>query len=84
MKDSKQLERYLKGAAHHHRIEILRLVYKDNNVTLEEISEFTGADVKTLSEHTTCLAIAGLLSKSQGKHTLSPYGKRFIELINLF
>ena len=39
MKTSKQLERYFKGVANHRRIDILLLVEKSNDITVNGITE---------------------------------------------
>ena len=88
MKTTKQLERYFKGVANHRRLEILNLVNKNDGVTLGQISEILDKNIKTISEHTRRLVHAGLLNKKykglEVEHSLSPYGKRFIEFIKLF
>ncbi len=88
MKTAKQLERYFKGASNHTRIEILKLISKNDGLTLGQISEMLNKNIKTISEHTRRLAIAGLLNKKyisqEVSHSLSPYGKNFIKFINTF
>lgn len=88
MKTSKQLERYFKGVANHHRIDILLLVFESSGITVDGIAEKLNKNFKTVSEHTRRLVQAGLLNKKyQGRsvaHSLSPYGKRFIKLIKTF
>lgn len=88
MKTSKQLERYFKGAANHRRLDILRLIAKNDGINLEDISEALNCNIKTLSEHTRKLVQAGLLNKKyygqSVAHSLSPYGKKFIEFLKTF
>ena len=88
MKTTKQLERYFKGMANHRRIEILNIVNKRDGITLGQIAETLDRNIKTISEHTRRLVHAGLLNKKyQGlevAHSVSPYGKRFIEFTKLF
>ena len=88
MKTPKQLERYFKGAANHRRLEILRVIHKNDGITLEQIAETLDCNFKTISEHTRRLVQAGLLNKKyQGRevaHSLSPYGKKFIEFTKTF
>jgi len=88
MKTAKQLERYFKGVSNHNRLDILRLVSKNEGITLGQISESLGKNIKTISEHTRRLVIAGLLNKKyiaqEVSHSLSPYGKSFIKFINSF
>ncbi len=88
MKTAKQLERYFKGVSNHNRLEILRLVDKNNEITLSQISEELNKNIKTISEHTRRLVLAGLLNKKYRAqevcHSLSPYGKSFLKFINSF
>ena len=87
-KTSKQLERYFKGAANHHRIDILFVVEKNDGASVEEISELLQANFKTISQHTHSLVRAGLLNKKyagrQVVHSLSPYGKFFVKFLKSF
>ena len=88
MKTAKQLERYFKGAANHRRLDILRMVNKNDGMTLGQIAEEFDCNIKTISEHTRRLVQAGLLNKKyQGRevaHFLSPYGKKFVEFTKKF
>lgn len=88
MKTAKQLERHLKGISNHRRIEILRLVYRSEGITVEEIAEQLECNMKTISEHTRRLVQAGLMNKKYlGRsvtHSLSPYGRKIIAFINTF
>jgi len=83
MKTPRQLERYFKGAANHRRLEVLFLLAEKDGLTLEVIADTIHGNFKTISEHTRRLAQAGLLNKKyQGRqvaHSLSPYGKLFVE-----
>ena len=88
MKTAKQLERYFKGTANHHRINILVLVAHSKDVTVDGITVALNGNFKTISEHTRKLVQAGLLNKRyQGTsvlHSLSPYGKKFLKFIKSF
>ncbi|MDP2940505.1 MAG: winged helix-turn-helix domain-containing protein, partial [Candidatus Omnitrophota bacterium] len=72
----------------HHRINILLLVSKNPDITLDGIAENLDKNFKTISEHTRRLVQAGLLNKKyQGRsviHSLSPYGEKFVEFIKTF
>lgn len=87
-KTPKQLERYFKGAANHRRLEILFLLDKRDGITLDAVAEALDCNIKTISEHTRRLVQAGLLNKKyQGRtvqHSLSPYGKRFVQFSKTF
>ena len=88
IKTAKQMERHLKGMANHYRIEILLLIAQHQAITLEGIVGLLGANEKTLGEHTRRLYQAGLINKNyRGKfveHTLSPYGKIFVNFLKAF
>ena len=88
MKTARQLERYCKGAANHRRVDILFLASRRENLTLEEIADSLGGNIKTISEHTRRLVQAGLLNKKyKGRcvgHSLSPYGKMFVSFLKKF
>lgn len=88
VKTAKQMERHLKGMANHYRIEILLLIARSDGITLEGIVNDLRANEKTLGEHTRRLYQAGLINKKyHGKfveHTLSPYGKTFVQFLKLF
>ena len=87
-KTAKQLERHFKGVANHHRIEILQLVARKEGIGVEDIADTLKCNLKTISEHTRKLVHAGLVNKKyQGRmvaHSLSPYGKIFLQFISTF
>lgn len=87
-KGPKKLERHFKGVANHTRIKILFLVRKNPGITLVGISDGLKANLKTVSEHTRRLVLAGLIEKvSEGRdvrHKLSRYGKIFMKFIDEF
>ena len=88
MKSAKQMERHLKGMANHYRIAILLLIAEKSKITLETIVENLKANEKTIGEHTRRLVTAELINKDyRGKfveHTLSPYGKIFVDFLKKF
>lgn len=87
-KTAKQMERHLKGMANHHRIEVLLLLARRGNLTLDEIVTGLDSNYKTIGEHTRRLAAAGLVNKNyRGRHvehSLSPYGKLFVHFLKSF
>ena len=88
LKTSKQMERHLKGISNHYRIEILLLIDKEKDITLDGIVQKLRANEKTIGEHTRRLFNAGLINKQyQGNfvlHSLSPYGKKFVNFLKSF
>jgi Mn-dependent DtxR family transcriptional regulator len=87
-KKIKLIERFLKGGANHYRIEILLLMEVRPNITLETITEFLHANIKTISEHTRRLHQAGLVNKKyKGRsveHSLTPMGQKICNFIKTF
>ena len=88
IKTAKQMERHFKGIANHYRIEILLLIAEKQRITLDDIISAIGGNEKTIGEHTRRLYQAGLINKKyRGKfveHTISPYGKIFVDFLRLF
>ena len=88
LKTAKQMERHFKGMSNHYRIEILLLISEREKITLEEIVKTLGANEKTIGEHTRRLYLAGLINKKYRdkfvEHTLSPYGKIFVQFLKSF
>ncbi len=60
--DFQKLERIVKGFANHRRIEILELLEK-KPLSLSNISIILKINIKTASEHTRRLYLAGLIEK---------------------
>ena len=88
LKTAKQMERHLKGISNHYRIEILLLIDKEKDITLDGIVQKLRANEKTIGENTRRLFSAGLINKQyQGNfvlHSLSPYGKKFVNFLKSF
>jgi len=88
MKTAKQLERYFKGVSNHRRVEILLLVARAPNISLEKIADTIECDIKNACQHTQKLVHAGLLNKKYfGRtvgHSVSPYGRKFIQFMKSF
>lgn len=88
IKTAKQMERHIKGISNHYRIELLLLIQARAPITLEDLVYELKASEKTLSEHTRRLVQAGLIQKRyRGRyveHSLSPYGKSFVQFLKNF
>ncbi|MFH0890429.1 MAG: winged helix-turn-helix domain-containing protein [Candidatus Liptonbacteria bacterium] len=88
LKTGEQMQRHFKGVANHYRIEIILLISKHKDLTVNQIAESLRANFKTISQHTRYLVQAGLLQKRYlGNwvcHELSPYGKMFAKFIRDF
>lgn len=87
-KGPKKLERHFKGVANHTRVSMLLLLGKRPALSLDQIAEHLKLNVKTASEHTRRLALAGLIEKVYDgrsvNHKLSRYGKIFLRFIDEF
>jgi len=63
--DSYSLEIALKGAANHHRINVLLQLKNQPDMSVEELSETCHVAYKTLSVHLRRLKNAGLITKKK-------------------
>jgi len=81
----RELERIIKGAANHRRIQILELLTRRPELSVTEISNELGVNFKTISEHIRRLAIAGLVTKRNEnatvRHRLSPRGTFILKFL---
>ncbi len=86
-KTNRVLERIIKGFANHRRIEILVLLDKEPELSLQEISEKVKSDFKNISAHITKMYTAGLLMKrNEGhivRHTLTARGKSILKFVRI-
>ncbi|OGZ10228.1 MAG: hypothetical protein A3D65_03990 [Candidatus Lloydbacteria bacterium RIFCSPHIGHO2_02_FULL_50_13] len=62
-KSYRQLERIIKGFANHRRIEILHLLKKEPELSVDDVSERLRMGYENASDHLRKLAIAGLVWK---------------------
>ncbi len=80
------MEKYFKGVANHRRIDILDLVFRVPNITVEGIAEKLDCNFQVVAVHAQKLSRVGLVDKKYiGRavgHTISPYGKKFLRFIN--
>lgn len=74
--DYRYIERIVKGFASHRRIEILFLIEKQPELSVEEIAERLRIGYQNASDHIRKMAIAGLLAKRYDgphvRHKLTP------------
>lgn len=82
-----QLERLVKGFANHRRIEILFLLDKYPELSVDEISEKLSVNFNTISDHIRKLAQSGLVMKrSDGnsiRHALTDKGRTILEFCKI-
>ena len=76
MKDYRILERLVRGFANHRRIQIMELLKKEPELSVDEVTEKLGINYKTAADHLRRLTIAGLLLKRSDsvsiRHKLTP------------
>ncbi len=72
----RRMERIVKGFANHRRLEILDLLKREPELSVDNISERLGIGYENASDHVRKLAIAGLvLKRNDGnavRHKLTP------------
>ena len=85
VKNFYQLERVTKGFANHRRIQIIELLAKEPELSVEEITERLEINYKTAADHVRRLAIAGLIMKrSDGfsvRQKLTPRGETILAFL---
>ena len=62
-KSYRELERLVRGFANHRRIQILEILKKNPEMSVDEITTFLDINYKTVADHVRRLAIAGLVLK---------------------
>jgi len=76
VKSCRVMERIVKGFANHRRLEILGLLHRRPELSVEEISETLNIGYENASDHIRKLAIAGLVMKRHAgrdvRHKLTP------------
>lgn len=85
MRGNRELERIVKGFANHRRIEVMRLLAVEPELSLADVAEKTKINMKTASEHLRRLAIAGIILKRSDanavRHALSPRGISILKFL---
>lgn len=85
--DFHALERRVKGFANHRRIQILDLLARSPELSLDDIATKLDINLKTASEHVRRLAIAGLvLKRHQGnevRHKLTARAKSILKFLRI-
>ena len=85
--ECKKLERIVKGFANHRRLQILELLEKEPESSVQEISEKLKTEMKNISAHITKMAIAGLLMKRSDsksiRHKLTKRGIVILKFVRM-
>mgnify|MGYP001568694666 CR=1 FL=1 len=83
----RKLERIIKGFANHRRLQVLELLEREPELSVQEISEGLKSEMKNISAHITKLAIAGLVMKrsdSQSiRHKLTKRGNIILKFVRI-
>jgi DNA-binding transcriptional ArsR family regulator len=83
----RKLERIVKGFANHRRLQILDLLEKEPELSVQEISERVKSEMKNISAHITKLAVAGLLMKRSDsksvRHKLTRRGNVILKFVRM-
>ena len=84
----KKIEKIVKGFANHRRIQILELLEKTPNLSVDDISQNLNVVFFTISDHIRKLADAGLVDKKyKGRfvlHNLTKRGKSILSFCKMF
>lgn len=78
----RKAERVVRGFASHRRIEILELLKREPELSVEDITERLNTGYNNVSDHVRKLAVAGLVMKrNEGpavRHKLTPLGESIL------
>ena len=82
MKSFRELERLVRGFSSHRRIQILNMLKKEPEQSVEEIADVLNINFRTSSEHLRRLATAGLVMKRNDntsvRHRLTVRGEAIL------
>ena len=84
----KRVEKIVKGFANHRRIQILELLGRISNLSVDAISQNLNVGFFTISDHVRKLADAGLVEKKyKGRfviHSLTKLGRSILSFCKMF
>lgn len=83
----KKVERIVKGFSNHRRLQILDLLDREPELSVQEISDRVKSEMKNISAHITKLAVAGLLMKRSDsksvRHKLTKRGNVILKFVRM-
>jgi DNA-binding transcriptional ArsR family regulator len=86
-KTNRELERIVKGFANHRRLQILELLHKEPELSVQEISEELKSEMKNISAHITKMSVSGLLMKRSDsksvRHRLTKRGIIILKFVRM-
>lgn len=87
MKTDRELERIIKGVANHRRLQILALLHKEPELSVQEIAEALKSEMKNISAHINKMAISGLVMKRSDnkavRHKLTKRGEVILTFVRM-
>lgn len=87
MKTNRELERIIKGFANHRRLQILILLQKEPELSVQEIAEKLKSEFKNISAHINKMAVSGLLMKRSDsksvRHKLTQRGNIILKFVRM-
>jgi len=85
--NARSLERVVKGFSNHRRIEILDVLRKHPELSVDEVATKLNINIKTASEHIRRLAISGLvLKRNEGnrvRHKLTNRAEAILKFLRI-
>ena len=86
-KSNRELERIIKGFANHRRLQILELLQKEPELSVQEIAERLKSEMKNISAHINRMAVAGLVMKRSDsksvRHKLTKRGTVILKFVRM-
>ena len=83
----RKLERIVKGFANHRRLQVLALLAKEPELSVQEVAERLKSEMKNISAHINKMAIAGLLMKRSDsksiRHKLTKRGSIILKFVRM-
>ncbi|MDO8564390.1 MAG: winged helix-turn-helix domain-containing protein [bacterium] len=85
MKNYRTLERLVRGFSNHRRIQIMELLKKEPELSVDEVADNLDINYKTAADHLRRLTIAGLLLKRSDsvsiRHKLTPRAENVLKFL---
>lgn len=86
-KTNRELEKIIKGFANHRRLQVLELLYKEPELSVQEISDKLKSEFKNISAHINKMAVAGLVMKRSDsksiRHKLTKRGNIILKFVRM-
>lgn len=87
MQDSTQIAEVFKGLANHYRVDMLRLLAKQPDLTVDAAADLLNANYKTIAVHMGRMHRSGLITKKYKgtyvQHRLTQRGKVILKFLRI-